>query len=72
MSVNPVSDKISQLHVKLNEMLLNRCVHFEVSQSTRKRGLDNSFLKVAMPIRSGISIFTKKKNTVSKVCSSQG
>ena len=75
MSLKSVSAKVSQLHVKLNEMLLNRCVHFEVSQSTRKRGLDKSVvlknLKVAMPIRSGISISTKKKNTVSKACSSQ-
>ena len=38
MSVKPVSVEISQLHVKLNEMLLNRCVHFEVSQSITKRG----------------------------------
>ena len=42
MSLKPVSAKVSQLHVKLNEMFLNRCVHFEVSQSTRKRGLQNS------------------------------
>ena len=53
MSLKSVSAKVSQLHVKLNEMLLNRCVYFEVSQSTRKRGLDKSVffnLSVAMPI----------------------